>query len=247
METMKVLLLEEVANILRCSESDVLAEIESGNLKAFKVSGQLRVLESELQRFVSGTSPDQGLEPSSEQKGASRHSIISANAKLLNDLAIQVESIPSFTHIWPDGEPNEYKDPISVTVRQGDRTAYFVIGKARSPRKQLGQLRWRYNVFLSASPRTGPGLISVVDFVGGNNFDEDHLMASLIRHRDGSLVKESDVLPPEYRDFGLVQFNRLVRGPYARSGLAVAANKDDLETMIHHAVIRAIQKGWLKW
>jgi hypothetical protein len=34
-ETMKVLLIEEVASILRCSLADVLAEIESGRLKAF--------------------------------------------------------------------------------------------------------------------------------------------------------------------------------------------------------------------
>jgi hypothetical protein len=60
------------------------------------------------------------------------------------------------------------------------------------------------------------------------------MMASLIRHRDGSLVKESDAIPPEYSDFRLVQFNRIVRGPYARSGLAVVAQKDDIETMIRH-------------
>ena len=65
-----MLLIEEVANILRCSTQDVQAEIESGKLKAFQVSGQLRVLESELQRFVSGTSTFQAQESSTEQKGA---------------------------------------------------------------------------------------------------------------------------------------------------------------------------------
>ena len=52
-----MLLIEEVADILRCSAEDVLREIESGNLKAFRVAGQWRVLEIELQRFVSGSSP----------------------------------------------------------------------------------------------------------------------------------------------------------------------------------------------
>jgi len=242
-----VLLIEEVANILRCSNQDVLAEIESGKLKSFQVSGQLRVLESELQRFVSGTPPVQALEPSSEQKGASMSSTVTADTATERHLAIQVESIPGFTYVWPDGETNEYKEPISVTVQHSDRKAYFIIGKARSPKKQLGQLRWRYNIFLTSTPRSTQGLISVLDFVGGNEFDQEHLMASLIRHRDGSLVKGSDPIPPEYSDFRLVQFNRIVRGPYARSGLAVVAAKDDIETMIRHAVIRAIQKGWLKW
>lgn len=242
-----MLLIEEVANILRCSEQDVVTEIESGKLKAFRVSGQLRVLESELQCFVSGTPPVQALQPSAEHTGASMSSIVTADAVLVKDLAIQVESMPGFTYVWPDGEPNEYKDPLSITVQQGDRKAYFIIGKARSPKKQLGQLRWRYNIFLTSTPRSAQGLISVLDFVGGNEFDQDHLMASLIRHRDGSLVKESDAIPPEYIGFRLVQFNRIVHGPYARSGLAVVAQKDDIETMIQHAVIRAIQKGWLKW
>ncbi len=86
-----------------------------------------------------------------------------------------------------------------------------------------------------------------MDFVGGNNFDHDHLMVSLIRHPDGKLVKESDAIPSDYRDFRLAQFNTIVRGPYARSGLAVVADKDDLRTMIRHAMIRAMQKGWLRW
>ena len=135
---------------------------------------------------------------------------------------------------------------MSVTVQNGDKKAYFIIGKARSSKEQR-QLRWRYNVFLTSTPRSSQGLISVLDFVAGNEFDDDHLMASLIRHHDGRLVKESDAIPPEYMDFRLVQFNTIVRGPYARSGLAVVADKDDIQTMIRHAVIRAIQKGWLRW
>jgi len=242
-----VLLIEEVANILRCSTQDVQAEIESGKLKAFQVSGQLRVLESELQRFVSGSPSVHAQEPSSEQKGAGMSPTVTADTATGKHLAIEFESMPTFTYVWPDGEPNEYKSPLSVTVESAGKKAYFIIGKARSPKKQLGQLRWRYNVFLTSTPRSSQGLISVLDFVGGNEFDHDHLMASLIRHRDGRLVKESDAIPSEYRDFRLVQFNTIVRGPYARSGLAVVADKDDIQTMIRHAVIRAIQKGWLRW
>ena len=47
-----------------------------------------------------------------------------------------------------------------------------------------------------------------MDFVGGNEFDHDHLMVSLIRHADGKLVKESDAIPPDYRDFRLAQLTR---------------------------------------
>jgi hypothetical protein len=244
---MKVLLIDEVADILRCSTQDVEAEIESGKLKAFQVSGQLRVLESELHRFVSGSPPVQVHAPFAGEKGADRSSTVPPDSSIDNRLHILVESMPAFTYVWPDGEPNEYKSPLSVTVESQRRKAYFVIGKARPPKKQLGQLRWRYNFFLTSTPCSSQGLISVLDFVGGNQFDHDHLMASLIRNRDGRLVKESEAIPPEYMDFRLDQFNKIVRGPYARSGLAVVAEKDDIRTMIRHAVIRAIQKGWLRW
>lgn len=244
---MKVLLIDEVANILRCSTQDVQAEIESGKLKAFQVLGQLRVLESELQRFVSGTSTFQAQESSTEQKGAGMSPTVTADTATEKHLTIQIESMPAFTYVWPDGEPNEYKDPVSVTVQQDRKKAYFIVGKAKSPKKQLGQLRWRFNVFLTSTPRSSQGLISVVDFVGGNEFDRDHMMASLIRHPDGRLVKENDNIPPEYQPFKLAPFNQIVHGPYARSGLAVVADKDDIRTMIRHAVVRSIQKGWLRW
>ena len=104
---MKVLLIEEVANILRCSTQDVQAEIELGKLRAFQVSGQLRVLESELQRFVSGTPSVQAQEPSSDQKGADMSMTVTANTANEKHLAIQLESMPAFTYVWPDGEPKD--------------------------------------------------------------------------------------------------------------------------------------------
>jgi hypothetical protein len=174
-------------------------------------------------------------------------STITADAVSLKELAIQVEPMSGITYVWPDGEHNEYKDSIGATARQGDRKAHFIIGKARAQKEQLGQIRWRYNVFLASTPGNTQSLTSVLDFVAGNNFDQDHPMASLIRHRDGRLVKGSDSAPPEYTEFRLAPFNSLVRGPYARSGLAVVASKDDIESMIRHAVIRAVQKGWLNW
>jgi hypothetical protein len=242
---MNVLLLDEVAAILRCSEAEVLAEIQSGRLKAFAVAGRWRVLEGELLRFVSGSPQADAPVPASPQRGATMSP--TSVVEHAESFAIRTGSMLPFTYVWPDGEPNEYQYPLSVTVEHGGKRAYFVIGKAKSPKKQLGQIRWRYNVFLTASPGSTQGLVPVLDFVAGNDFDRDSLMASLIKRLDGKLVKENEPIPPEYRDFRLVPFNQVVRGPYARSGLAVVADKDDLQTMIRHAVVRAIQKGWIRW
>jgi hypothetical protein len=243
----KVLLIDEVASLLRCSADDVLAEIESGNLKGFRVAGNWRVLESGVERFVSGASQAQEYTRASSVEGALTDDLQQAESGPQRSYTIRSEPMTAFTYTWPDGELNTYKDPLSITVENLGRRAYFVIGKAKSPRKQLGQLRWRYNIFLTSKRASSQGLISVLDFVAGNDFDQDSLMVSLIRHADGKLVKENDVIPSQYRGFRLAPFNEVVRGPYARSGLAVVADKDDLETMIRHSVIRSGQKGWLRW
>ena len=106
-----MLLIEEVANILRCSTQDVQAEIESGKLKAFQVSGQLRVLESELQRLVSGTPSVHAQEPSSEQKGVGMSPTVTADAATGKHLAIQFESMPTLPTSGPTGSPTNISPP----------------------------------------------------------------------------------------------------------------------------------------
>jgi hypothetical protein len=205
------------------------------------------VLESDVERFASGAPHTQEHILGSNVEGSSINHHQEAKSVLERRYTMHCESLPAFTHTWPDAEPNTYEDPLSVTVENDGRKAYFVVGKAKSPKKQLGQLRWRYNIFLTSTKGNTQGLNSVLDFVAGNEFDQDSLMVSLIRQRDGKLVRENETVPPEYRGFHLAPFNQIVRGPYARGGLAVVADKDDLETMIRHSVIRAVQKGWLRW
>jgi hypothetical protein len=233
--TMKVLTLDEAAGILRCTQSELLSEIDSGRLASFTVAGQRRVLESELHRFANYMPPTA--------------SACDAVAIAGGPLRLEISEMEPFSYTWPTGEVNRYEEtrPLAVTVYWGDKKAHFVIGRGHPENPQLGRRRWRYNLFLSPSPGSPQGLISILDFVAGNEFEADGLMVGLIKLPSGKFLREDEPIPPEYRGFHLARFNEIVRGPHAWSRMAVIAHKEDLETMIRHGLIRAVQRGSLRW
>ena len=158
---------------------------------------------------------------------------------------MKTEPVEPFQFTWPDGQSSDYKDPVAVTARTDGKTAHFIIGKVNVP--SLGRRRWRYNLFLTTAPRKTQGLLPVLDFVSTDDFNETQRLASLVKYRNGKMVRTSEPVPQEYASFELAQFNELVDGPYSRSGLAVVSRADDVDTMVRHAIIRSIQRGWLRW
>lgn len=164
-------------------------------------------------------------------------------------IAFEMREIEPFTFVWPSGEINCYDElmPLAFTATKGGKRAHFIIGRVYPDRPQLGQRRWRYNVFLTSSPGNSQGVISILDFVAGNNFEVDGEMASLIKLPSRKFLRENDPVPQVYVDFRMARFNEVVQGPYARSTLAVIAHREDVETMIRHAIIRASQRGLLRF
>jgi hypothetical protein len=231
---MKVLTLDEAARILRCTPAELQSEIDSGRLASFTVAGQPRVLESELHRFADYTP---ATAPTSEAVGIAS-----------GPLRLEVSEIEPFAYTWPTGEVNRYVErrPLAVTVYRGDKKAHFVIGRVHPENPQLGQRRWRYNLFLTPSPGSTQGLVSILDFVAGNEFEEDGLMAGLVKLPSGKFLREDESIPTEYRGFRLARFNEVVRGPRSWSRMAVVAHEEDFETMVRHGLIRAVQHGRLR-
>jgi hypothetical protein len=232
---MKVLTLDEAAGILRCTAADLQSEVDSGRLASFTVAGQPRVLESELHRFANYTPPTA---PTNE-----------AVTIAGDHLRLEVTEMEPFSYTWPTGEVNRYEErrPLAVTVYRGDKKAHFVIGRGHPENPQLGQRRWRYNLFLTPSPGSTQGLVSILDFVAGNEFETDGLMVGLVKLPSGKFLREDESIPPEYRGFRLARFNEVVRGPHAWARMAVVAHEEDFETMVRHGLIRAVQRGSLRW
>ena len=82
----------------------------------------------------------------------------------------------------------------------------------------------------------------LVEFAGGNNYESDELLASVIKVKGGTQLRPSGKIPEEYKNFNIARYDSIVQGRYASRNMAVIVSKDDLESMIRHAVIRATCK-----
>jgi hypothetical protein len=232
---MKVFTLDEAAGILRCTAAELQAEVDSGRLASFTIANQSRVLESELHRFANYTQPTAPTNAAADIAAA--------------PLRLEVSEMEPFSFTWPTGVVDRYEErmPLAVTVHRGNKKAHFVIGRGHPETPQLGERRWRYNLFLTSSPGGTRGLGSILDFVAGNEFETDGLMVGLIKLPSGKFLREDESVPPEYRGFRLARFNEVVQGPNAWARMAVVAHEADFETMVRHGLVRAVQRGTLRW
>ena len=124
-------------------------------------------------------------------------------------------------------------EPSYQTIRRiDDRDLVFRIGFAS--RQIAGKSRARIYVWLDKKP--------LVAFVGGDNYDNDGLLASLIKVKKRQLTP-NEAIPSEYRSFTVKRYDSIVRGPHASGNIAIVVHKDDLGSMVNHAIIRAKEKN----
>lgn len=105
-----------------------------------------------------------------------------------------------------------------------------------SDRQAAGLLRKRVTVWLGNRP--------LVEFAGSNDYERDGLLASIIRLKNNKQLTYQRI-PPEYEGFKIQRYNSVVNGPRASNSLAVIVHKEDLASMLEHALIRAKWKGIL--
>lgn len=212
--------LSEVAKYLKVSESRVLEEFERGNLLGFKVGSEWRCLEDDIMTYVS--------------RGKVRNR--PQETRLTKELEVQrtgvFSKIDPFNFRWPVGE--EHFDEGYETTRHIDGYTFtFRIGFG--DREAAGQLRKRVVVWLGNRP--------LVEFAGANDYETSGLLASVVKSPDGLQVVLNRDLPDEYKEFNIDRYNSVVQGPYASGNLAIIVHKNDLESMLRHAIIRARWKG----
>ena len=211
---------EELAEYLRVDEQDVLQELEEGRLEGFIVGKQWRCSEQKLHEYISQvknkTQPYQ-IQPI---------------------IPTEPEINTGFTEIGPF----EYRWPTSVEhYRLGYETTRYINGQSYTfrigftERDAAGRLRSRVVVWI--------GDRAIVEFAGGNNYESDGLLASVIKLPNGTQLQPNKKIPIEYSSFTVRRYDSVVQGPYASRNMAVIVYKDDLESMIGHASIRASWKG----
>jgi excisionase family DNA binding protein len=210
----KIMTIEEVADYFKIDKDVVVRELEQGHIHGFKVGTEWRFTDADLLEFIS--------------RNHYSLSLAQSDISTLKYEETGFREIGPFDYQWPAGEEHfERGYETARTINSREHT--FRIGF--TDRYAVGQMRRRVIVWMDNWP--------VVEFAGGNGYESDGLLASVIKTRGGKQLRPSSKIPEEYKDFHVERYDSIVQGPYASRNMAIIAPKDDLESMIRHAIIRA--------
>lgn len=214
----RILTPDEVADYLKVSSELALSELEAGRLRGFKVGTEWRCTDSNLLEYTSNSNSISLVALSKSRKPEYEETSF-----------VEIEP---FEYQWPGGKEH-FETGYETTRTINGRTYTFKIGYTN--RQAAGQMRRRVVVWIDNWP--------LVEFAGGNNYKSDGLLASVIKDRGGKQLRPSMKIPDEYKNFHIEKYDSVVQGPYANRNMAVIVSKDDLESMLRHAIIRAEWKN----
>ena len=219
MEIIKVYTVEETAQTLKTDTKTILNEIQAGHLEAFRVGNDWRTTEQGIIDFIArgGSQRADSIVP----KPISTH--------------IKLQEIPSFQYMWPNGVTEEYSSAYEGTY--DDTSRHFEVKLGIGEREAAGKNRKRVLVLLNGRP--------TVEFAGVDDFERSELVASLITLPNKKRLKPHQPIPKEYRSFDVRQYNSIIKGPRAAKTMAVVAKIDDVDTIVSHAINRAIYRDEL--
>ncbi len=216
----KIMTVDEAADYFKIDKDVIVQELEQGHLLGFKIGAEWRFTEANLAEFINRNHAS----PSIDQ---------------LSNSTLQYETT-GFVEI----EPFDYKWPVSEEhFESGYETARTINGREHTfkigftDRYAAGQTRRRIIVWIDNWP--------LVEFAGGNGYEDDGLLASIIKTQNGKQLRASAKIPEVYKGFNIARYDSIVQGSYASRNMAVIASKNDLELMLRHAIIRATWKGYI--
>ncbi len=213
----KIMNVEEVADYFKIDKGIIIRELEQGHLRGFKVGTEWRFTEANVLEFINRNHPSL--------------SLTQPDSSALRYEETEFTEVGSFDYQWPK-DIEHFENGYETTRNINGRTHTFKIGYTN--RQAAGQMRRRVVVWIGNWP--------VVEFAGGNNYESDELLVGIIKVKGGKQLRPSGKIPDEYKDFHIVRYDSIVQGPYASRNMAVIVSKDDLESMIRHAIIRATLK-----
>lgn len=220
----KIWTIGEVAEYLRVDKDTILRELQNGSLYGFKIDQEWRCSDADLLAYISGTRT---------RVEADRLQLVKTTA---HNTDWDIVDIGAFDFNWPNkggGDNLEHYDKgYEATGVVNGQQCTFKLGFGI--REAAGQPRRRVTIWL--------GNRAVVEFAGSNDFDNDGLLAGIIRLRSGKQLSPYQKIPDEYKGFRVERYNSIVQGPRASTNMAVVVHKDDLKSMLEHAVIRATWK-----
>lgn len=219
---------KEISAYLKVGLDAVLRELESGSLHGFKVANEWRCSEEDILDYIGARGE--------RVESAGSHQLPIDNRLVGGEMSI-IE-IGGFDFNWPKkgggSNPERYDAGYEAVTKVRGQEYSFKIGLGN--RESAGQHRRRVTIWL--------GNRAIVEFAGSNDYENDGLLAGIIRLKNGKQLT-SQRIPDEYKSFRVERYNSIIRGPRASTGMAVIVAKDDFKSMLAHAIIRATWKGLL--
>ncbi|MFA5064852.1 MAG: hypothetical protein WC566_05215 [Dehalococcoidia bacterium] len=215
-----VLTPQEVAEYLKVDIQIVLMELENGKLLGFKVGGDWRSTDIAILDYIGKNETSSGI-----------RGLYTVEQFDGNDVS-SFKKIPPFEYRWP-ASTEQFEGGYETEKLISGHSYSFKIGFTN--REAAGQLRRRIIVWRDNWP--------LVEFAGSNDYTSDGLLASIIKLRNGKQLRPLEKIPDEYRNFRIAKYDSIIKGPYASRNMAVIVNKDDLQAMLRHAIIRGKWKN----
>ena len=215
---------KEVAEHLKVNESLIQHELETGKLHGFKIGDEWRCTEQDVLSYIQGV----------------KEPIVSSPQPIVITPKHHwsIEEIQPFDFNWPKrgggGHLQHYDKGYEGTTTIHGQEYTLKLGFCM--RKAADIMRRRVTIWL--------GNRAIVEFAGSNNYEDDGLLAGIIRLKNGKQLTTQKI-PDEYKPFKVEKYNSIIRGARASTGMAVIVQKNDLESMLEHAIIRAIWKELL--
>lgn len=217
----------EISEYLKVDDNVVINELENGSLNGFKIMSEWRCTENDLLAYI--TRPRTIIEDDESNEPE-------LNTGSVRNVWNIVETEP-FDFNWPKkggSKAEHYDKGFNATRLINGHQITFRLGFGN--RKAAGKERRRVTIW--------NGNRAIVEFAGSNNYENDGLLASVIKLKNNKQLTYQKI-PGEYKNFNLKRYNTIVKGPRASTSLAIVVNKDDLKSMLEHAMIRATWKQLL--
>ncbi len=220
----EVLTLDEVADFLRIPSDKLVPEIASGRLQALKIADEVRILKSDLMKYLELAKTGSATAVRQKSENLAR-----PTDERMPD--INLTPAKPFEHMWPNRRQEHYPEAYSANVEMDGALRSLRIGFTERP--TAGRLRKRAVIFVDERP--------MVEFVGSDDFERSHKMLSLVKRKNGKRLRPGETTPPEYRNLQVEPYRKYVTGAYASSNQAIVCSKDDLSVMVQHALLRLRQ------
>lgn len=219
----RILTPREIAEYMKVDEAAIICEFEVGNLNGFKIGNEWRCSDEDIWNYMRGVRNNIEITQPSHAK------------KPLSESTLNIVETGSFDFNWPKkgggGKLEHYDKGYEVTTIINGEEYTFRIGFGN--RKSAGLERRRITIWL--------GNRAIVEFAGSNDYQNDGLLAGIIRLKNGKQLTTQRI-PDEYKGFRIERYSSVVQGHRASTGMAVIVHKDDIKSMLEHAIIRATWK-----